>query len=151
VLTRERFHVQVLTREFQAQFSGEGACAVPEASWVVRLARIRGLVHHRAGEFRIVGPRAEVDVVGADRGPYVVDHADLRVDVHRCAGVVLERVHGDSPAAGTAQSVQGRDPADQVHRQGESAVLFGDGRDDGDEAQAVMGGECLGEGLHHMR
>ena len=63
------------------------------------------VVDDRAGQLGVVRPGAAVDVVRADRGPDVVDDADLGVHVDRGAGVVLDAVHGDPVAAGRAQRV----------------------------------------------
>ena len=52
-------------------------------------------VEHDRRQLGVVGPRAAVEVVGADRGPGVVDDAGLGVHVDRGAGVVLDAVDGD--------------------------------------------------------
>src|SRR4051812_2931615 len=45
------------------------------------------VVEHRTAQLRVEGPRPHADVVRADHAPRVVDDADLRVHVHRGAGV----------------------------------------------------------------
>src|SRR5690242_164503 len=56
-------------------------------------ARCPGLVDHRAAHLRVVGPRAPVEVVRADDGPGVVDHADLGVHIDRYTCLILRAVH----------------------------------------------------------
>src|SRR3546814_7311434 len=48
------------------------------------------------GEFGIVGPRAPVEVVGADGRPGVVDYAGLGMHVDRDSCVILQAVDRDS-------------------------------------------------------
>src|SRR5919202_3260193 len=74
---------KVLAPQPQAQLPGEHPGAVAEPGRVARLPRIAGRVEHRGGQLGVVGPRPAVEVVGADRGPDVVDHAHLGVDVDR--------------------------------------------------------------------
>ena len=103
---------------------------------------LHGLVDDGAGELGVVGPGAAVEVVGADAGPRVVDYADLGVDVHGCALVVLEAIHRDSVAAGPARCSMDSDlaTADEVRRLREPAALVGVQGDNGDEQQV---GLCL--------
>src|SRR4051794_32733812 len=61
------------------------------------------VVHHRAGELRVVRPRPTVEVVGAARHPGVVDDADLRVDIHRYAAWVVQVEDTEAAATGFAQ------------------------------------------------
>ncbi len=139
----------MLAHELQAQLAGEDAGAVPQAAGVPRTARVRGLVVDGAAEFGVVGPRTEVDVVGPDRGPHVVDHAHLGVDVDGRSGVVLQAVHRDPVASGAAQLGQRVDPPDQVHGQGERPVLVREGGDDADHPQPRTAAQRLGEAGHH--
>ena len=53
---------------------------------------VAGGVDHDRGQLGVVGPRAPVEVVGADRRPGVVDDAGLGVHVDRRARVVLDAV-----------------------------------------------------------
>ena len=70
-----------------------------------------------ARQLRVVGPRAAVEVVGADRGPLVVDDADLGVHVDRGAGVVLQAVERrPGPPPRLAQRAQRPLAAEQVRR-----------------------------------
>ena len=78
--------VEVLTGQGEPQVLGEAwpACGLPE---------------NRAAQLAVVGPGAPVDVARADRGPGVVDDADLRVNVDRGAGVVLHVVDANPVTA----------------------------------------------------
>ena len=61
-------------------------------------------IDHAAADLGVVGPRATVEVVGADGHPHVVDDAHLRVHVDRGALVVREVEDRDPIAAGLARA-----------------------------------------------
>ena len=94
---------QVLTRESETGRPRKDARAVAEARRIAGHPEVVLGADHGAGELGVVGPRSEVQVVGSHRHPHVVDDAHLGVHVDRCAGIVLEVVHGDAVAAGASQ------------------------------------------------
>jgi len=61
----------------------------------------------RDGELAVVGPRTSVQVVRADHRPYVVDHHDLGVYVHRSAVGVRDVIHREPLAAGRCAKADG--------------------------------------------
>ena len=93
----------------------------PGSSGVAAVALV---VDDRAGQLRIVGPGADVEVVAADDHPHVIDHADLGVHVDRPArrGLEVEERHPFS--AGSAQLVDGPLLTDPVRRTRDPAVLI---------------------------
>src|SRR6266536_470955 len=116
---------QMLAPQAQAQVASEDAGAVAEAGRVRGWSRVEGGVEHGCGELRVMGPRAAVEVVRADRGPHVVDDADLGVDVDRSCILVLEVVDGGSLAPCGLDHVEGGLLAAAVGRAGEGPVLVG--------------------------
>ncbi len=116
----------------QAQVAGVGAGAVAQAGRVAGFAGVEPVVQDGAAEFGVVGPGAAVDVVGAHRGPDVVDDAGFGVDVDGGAAVVLQAVGGEPFSAGPVEQVQGLDAAQEAHRPRQLPVLVREGWQDGD-------------------
>ena len=139
--------VQVLAPQLQPQVAGEPPGAVAVAGRVARLALVALLVEHRAGQLAVVRPAAQVEVVAADGGPDVVDDADLGVDVHRRARVVLQVEHAHPVAPGVADGVERVLPSDEVRRARDRAALVRVARDDGDQVQLGGASQRLGEQL----
>jgi hypothetical protein len=97
--------VEVFPGQLEPQFAGEYACPVTEPIQYPWFALVEPVVDDRAGQFRVVGPGTEVDVVRADRGPQVVHDACLCVNVNRCPRVVLDAVNTDPWAARGAEFI----------------------------------------------
>ena len=81
-----------------------------------------------------MGPRAPVQVVGADNQEDVVDDANFCVDVDRCSGGVLEVVHRDPVTTGAAKDVGGVLASDAARRAGGASAPVGVARNDCDDA-----------------
>jgi hypothetical protein len=106
-------------------------------------------VDDRAGELGVVAPRAEVEVVGADGHPLVVDDADLGVDVDRRTRVILEVEHAEPVTARLPQQVV-REPLAVVHRgTAEPALVLGVARHDRDHLQVGLAAQRVGERAGH--
>ena len=85
-----------------------------------------------------------------DRGPDVVDDADLRVHVDRRAGPILDAVDTDPVAARGPDLVQRLQPPDEIRRLGEPAVLIGEVRNHHDQVQRGIRAQRVGETAHHV-
>src|ERR687892_2197540 len=116
---------QVLGGQAQAQLAGEDPGPVPHPRRVAGITPVKGLVEHGTAELGVVRPRAQVEVVGPDGRPYVVDDACLGVDVDGFALVVLEVVDGNPVASGPTHEPDGLLVADQLGRFGQRAARSG--------------------------
>ena len=79
-----------------------------------------------ARQLGVVGPRAAVDVVGAGDHPYVVDDADLGVDVDRRALRVLDVADAHPIAAGPLDDPHGALATDPARGSRDPTVAIGE-------------------------
>ena len=122
-----------------AEVLGHQLAPHPQRERVARRLPRAALGHprvlHGAGDLGVARPRPPVEVVGAHAGPHVVDDADLGVHVDRVARLAREPVDGDPVTARLEQQVHRQLAPVELRRQRDGAVLVGEDRDDGDEAQ----------------
>ena len=91
---------EMLAPQLQAQVARIGARAIAQARGIDGFPRIALLVHDRAGDLGVMGPRSPVEVVRPDRRPNVVDHADLGMHVDRDPQNILDIEDRDAVPAG---------------------------------------------------
>ena len=143
--------VEMLTPQLQPQVSGEAPGTVAEPGRVRgRPAFGRG-IDDGAGQLAVVGPRAPVEVVAADTGPDVIDHADLGVHVDRRTGVVLHVEHVHPIAGGATAQLHRLFPADEIGPHGQCPVDVGIPRHHRDQVQPRVRAQCLGEKVRDVR
>jgi hypothetical protein len=72
---------EVLSPERQPQRARELAASVTEAARIKRNPVVEFAVNHGARKFRVMSPRAAIQIVRPDGRPDVIDDTDLGVDV----------------------------------------------------------------------
>ncbi len=129
--------VEVLGGQREPQPTGVGAVLAVVVS-------VGAPVHHDGRQLGVVRPRPAVEVVGADRGPDVVDDAGLRVHVDGGALVVLDAVERHPPRSGGHHLPHRPPPSEQLGRPGGAAEV-GVHRDDREHVQARLAAQRVGE------
>ena len=105
LLTGALVEVEMLAPQSQAKLAGEDTRLIAHPRGIPRFAIVHALVKDGAGHLAVMRPRAPVEIVRTDHGPYVVYDNDLGMHIHRRAGVVFdvvdsEAVSGGGPAFG---------------------------------------------------
>ena len=114
---------EVLAGEGQPEVPGEAPRPVAEPCRVLRRSLVEGLVEDGDAELGVPRPGAAVEVVGADRGPDVVDDAGLGVHVDGGRVVVLDPVDGYPITARVDEQLERGLPADVLRVDRGRAVL----------------------------
>src|SRR5438552_8447844 len=115
---------EMLTPQRKPKFASEDAGSVSEAAWIERRVRMRLVVDHRACELGIMRPRAQAEIVRADRSPDVVDHADLGVHIYRPPSLGLEVIDGYPVAASRFHPLHGLQLTHTVWRSAQRTVAI---------------------------
>ena len=98
-----------------------------------------------------MGPRAAVEIVGADQHERVVDHTDLRVHIYGRTVGVLEVIHRDPLAAGLTKDLNGVLAADTVRRTDRASAPFGIARHHRNYVELGVTPERVGERVRSLR
>ena len=141
----------MLTQKSQPQIAREHPRAVTPPGRIMGWAVISGVIQYGTGQFAVVGPRSAVEVVAADAGPHVVDHADLGVHVHRYALVVFHIEDVDPFGTSAPACLNGVIAANEVGRQRKPAVHIGVSRDHRDKVQVQVVGQRISKQMGDLR
>jgi hypothetical protein len=103
LLTGALVEVEMLAPQSQAKLAGEDTRLIAHPRGIPRFALVHALVEHGAGHLAVMRPRAPVEIVRTDHGPYVVYDNYLGVHIHGRAAVVLDAVDSEAvPGGGPA-------------------------------------------------
>src|SRR5487761_894181 len=97
-----------------------------------------------------MAPRPAVEVVGPDRGPDVVDDADLGVHVNRNSKQVLDIEDRNTVPARLEESLNGLFPSDLVRRQRHGASLVKVSGNHRYQVKLRVGDQSIDEWPHHV-
>ncbi len=145
-----RHAVEVFAGELQPKTSGESAGPMTVAVDDVRIPLIASVVQNRTRQLGIVSPGTSIDVVRSHRRPDVIDDTHLGVNIYGGAEMVFDAIDGHPIAARGAQHVYGLLAADEIGGFGQSAVLIGVQRYNGDQTQLLVDAQGFGETAHHI-
>ena len=90
---------EVLAPQLEPKVPCELPSTVAKPRRINRFTLITLVVKHSARDLGVVTPRSSVEVVGPDRRPDVVDHADLGVDVDGSPLRILDVIDADALSA----------------------------------------------------
>lgn len=136
--------------ERQTQVASEFATSVTHTGRVEGFTVVVPAVNHGAREFRIVRPRASIEVIRTDGGPHVIDYADLGVDVNRCSCFVLQVVDAHARTPRGLDHRQGSGLGEATRRSGEAPVPVRKTRNHCDELECRLLSQYNSEDLDDL-